>query len=333
MGQNGLNLGGFGAAGGGADALERVLARARMEQLDAERRETDERDFQFRVSDQEMRRQQQARADADALALRTEREAQTRRINAGLDKSEKRATDLEALTADPTAFDKLTPLQRILALSGLGVANVGIHDVENPGEHSAHQQGERDGKFSEWQRQYDYQNQHPRPSRATADPVARVVGRLRMDDPSFPRGVQSYVAQLRSKYPDFNGAQSEFSRALESLQQAHPSLSPMKALNALRQQYGGGGNPGGDDALLDELLSEDAGTSGARPGGGPRPGASGGGPLRLQGRLMTPGGAPAPKPDATKTVSTQELQLLAQKRGTSVEQEKQRAAAAGYIVR
>jgi hypothetical protein len=160
----------------------------------------------------------------------------------------------------------------------------------------------------------------PKPSR----PV-RIVG---VDDPSFPRGVQAYITQLRGKYGDVNSAQAELTQAMPSLLQAHPSLAPVKAMNALRQAYSGAGHPSSGDALLEELLHGGAPPGAAAGGAAVNPGR-GSGPAG--GRGGVPSGATQASPE--HVVSMAELHAIAQRRGTSVEQEQQRAAAAGYVVR
>jgi hypothetical protein len=78
--------------------------------------------------------------------------------------------------------------------------------------------------------------------------------RLLQDDPSFPRGVQSYILQLRTKHPSFESAAGELSRQLATLHASHPTLSPQKAVNALRQLFTGSAGGGSDEDVVSSAV-------------------------------------------------------------------------------
>jgi hypothetical protein len=121
------------------------------------------------------------------------------------------------------------------------------------------------------------------------------------------------VTQLRTKHPTFEAAAGELARQLPNLTGAHPNLSPQKAANALRQLFTGSGGDDMDNLIADAMREDVPPAAGGGRGANPS--------------MPSPGGDPA------RTVTLAELQALANARGTSVEQEKARATAAGFIVR
>lgn len=331
----GLGFGLSFGAGGGADAL-RQIEQDKLARLDMQNRAELTRQALLRqmTGDAEQRRQfdlSHDLAERNAKSLAEQRAAAASKAQADAERAAARTAGLERLVSDPTALQNLTPVQRIVALGQLGVGNVGVHDLESPTEHGAHVKADKDSAFADWQRRQDYSNAH-RPSAGEAS-TGRAIARLRMDDPSLPRGVQDYLVQLRTKYPSFDAAAGEFSGALDSLRSAHPSLSSTKALTALRQQYSGGGNANTGDDELDALVSAVMnGAEGAPVAGGGR--ASGPGAAPAPARIRTAAPAGGGQPAGPKgTVSLAELEAIARRRGTSVEVEKQRASASGFVVR
>lgn len=268
-----LNLGSAYAAGsmaeGAADALEQLLARKRMEQLDRQRqRERDEeRQYRYQRDAEATRRWQQEYN----LRESTVKDAAARRKGEDDQRAAQRA-ELDRLLADPSALSQSGPAwQRLARLNRLGAgSNLNQHAVELPEEHAAHLKAETDAKWGDTKREIDYREnlQRTRP--------VRQVGRLRVpgaDDPELPRGVQSHLVQIRSRQPSFEAALGELQNSFDAHRQAHPRMSDMKVVNALRQLYTGaaGAGAGGGDDLLDALLGgdDDAGgfDAGAVPSG------------------------------------------------------------------
>lgn len=256
----------MGAAGGGADALQEILRRRFEEQQSM-------RDYNLRKQDMELRRQTQqdnlTRQAENDKYLREERQAQTEARNAAVARQTERDNYLAGLAKDPTAFNAMTPAQRIVGLARYGVNNLSVHDLETPQEHGAHLKTDQDVKFSEWQRQHDYTVAHP--LRQPADPVAtflaRQEARATMDDPALPRGVQDYIAQISARNPDFTSGRAEFVNAIPSLRRDHPNLSAERAIDALHKAYGtvrngAAGSP--DDALVANVLGGASGGAAAQ---------------------------------------------------------------------
>lgn len=223
-----------------------------------------------------------------------------------------------AAAVDPILNDETipAPARRLLQLGqhGLG-ANLNVHALEGPDAHAAHVAAEAtadsDRDFAGWKRQQDYTEglRAKRPA---------LSGRLVKDDPAFPVGVQSHLAQIRSRHQDFEGAVGEFVGSLPQHQQAHPNLSPQKAIAALQAMYTGGGRAPSAASGVDALVAS----------------ALGGGRATASGRGAGPGTQPAAGPDTgAQSVSLAELEAVARARGTSVAQERARAQASGYVVR
>lgn len=103
------------------------------------------------------------------------------------------------------------------------------------------------------------------------------------DDPTLPRGVQSYLLQLRKTYgTDLLGAEKELTAAWPNLTAAHPRISADKAVGALRQQFGSQAGASKFDELLNKmgvdastLSGGGRGRGGSAPSTAPPAGASG----------------------------------------------------------
>jgi hypothetical protein len=257
---------GYGASVG----LEQVLARRFHEQLAKQqaRQQADQAAESRRRFDLTYERQ----VEADK-ALAAMREAEAAKDRAAAEKDAQRRAGLQSMIDDPA-----TPagLRQLLQLQTLGVNNVGIHDLEPADAHAAHVQAGQDAEFGDWKRRQDYQEHliRARPERPNA--------RLRMDDPSFPAGVQSHVATIRAQHPTFESALAEFVNSIDAHRQAHPNFQPQKAIDALRAGYSGGGRPAaGADGDLDGLV-QGAVAEAMRGGGGGRAGDPG---------VQSPGGS------------------------------------------
>lgn len=292
---------GFGlsfAAGGAADELQDILARRYAEQLQRQAAAERQRDFQrSQAQDAENTRRWNLTHDrqvASDKALADMRAAEAERDRAVAGKDAARQAGLQKLIDDPN-----TPpaLRSLLQLNGLGVANVGIHDVEAPDAHAAHVRAENqlkaDNGFADWQRRYDYQTAHPRPARIASAGGVRI--RPGQDDPGLPFGTQRYLTEIRRKHQTFNDALGELSAYLQSpqTQSDHPGISPQRAANALRQLYTGAGNPnggsGGSNPLVQQAVQEamqglGGGQSGERATTGPAAAPAGDVQLRERAR-------------------------------------------------
>jgi hypothetical protein len=239
--------GGFGAAAAD-DAIQRVLAQKRLEQIQqAALQRQLEQDARQQQLDAENRRRfemtWQRTQQQDAIAgVERAREAAAR------DAGQKFLRGVLVNPAIPEAARTLLQLGQ----HGLG-SNLNVHALESPEAHSAHTGAERDAEFTDWKRQQDYLEQQRR-----SRPVRTTAGNLRLlqDDPSFPRGVQAYMLQLRTKHPSFESAAGELSRQLGSLQATHPNLSPQKAVNALRQLFTGAGGAGSDEDAVSSAVQD-----------------------------------------------------------------------------
>jgi hypothetical protein len=205
----------------------------------------------------------------------------------------------------------------MIALQDVGLNNLNIHGVETPEEHGAHLKTDQDAAFGDWRRREDYRANQQR-KLATIKLAARPT-----DDPTLPQGVKAGIVQLASRGLPYEAALQALSAELPRQLQIHPTLDPQKAVAALQAAYRqptGSRPPGGVNALVDSVLSGGSG-GGARVG-----------PMVIR-NLRPISEVNAAPPSSQKTVSAAELAAVAQRRGTSVEQEAQRAAAAGYIVR
>lgn len=309
---------------GAADGLQQVLQQkflelqqrqrirefnetmARQAQIDADNTRFRDADLQLRRQAAERLAAQDKRETADADAAR----AETTRI-AGL---------RTRYQTDPNAFAGLNPTQRRLALAEVGIHNLGQHDpiLESPDDHAAHVKADAGAAWESRKRELDYLEQQRR-----SRPM--LSGRLVKDDPAFPIGVQTHLAQIRSRHPDFESALTEFVGSIDSHRQAHPAFQPEQAVNALRQFYSGGGAPprttrgapmvGADGRLVTT----------------PSPGAGGG-----RGAAPSRPNQPAPpQADASgegRTLTAAALADIARKHGITTEQARAKAEALGYIV-
>ena len=309
MGQGfGLSYG----AGAGADTLFDAIRQKRQEQLDNFARQQQQIENERAAQlDAEGRRRWQLDYDERAAtnkSLADYRAAEAERDRAAAASGEQKQKIIGQLIADPSLPEAT---RKWLTGATQGFNQLAVHDYEGAGEHQAHldidDQRKRTAAFEDWKQRENY--------RETQRRNRPVVGRLVMDDPTLPLGVQSHLTQLRGRHGDFNAALAEFQNSLEAHQRAHPRLSPVKAVNALRQMFTGAGRgtgASGSDPATAAAVREAMQSSDANPQGG----------IALR----------APGLDG-KAVSLAELQALAQRKGTTVEQEKQRATAAGFIVR
>lgn len=103
------------------------------------------------------------------------------------------------------------------------------------------------------------------------------VDRSRQDDPTLPRGVEAYLVSLRAKHSTFGSAASELDRAMRDLRRDHPSLSPGKAMDALKRQYSRQYFGGLEDLIAGAMAEEggDVTAAGSAPQA-PAPPPSGG---------------------------------------------------------
>lgn len=268
MGQN--SGGGFdwGAAGGGAsfaasqaaaagaDALKEIIAQKLREQQ--ERRQQAE--FQARLQQQaEDNRFRQLNYDRQLEAdkvMKDWRAAEAERDRAAAAASTARTDAMRGFVDDPTLPEAT---RKWLRGASLGFNQLGIHDYENPDFHrvqhvEAEDKRKRDAAFDDFKRRADYT--------ATIRAKQPQVGRLVLDDPTLPIGVQSHLTQIRQRNPDFNSALTEFQNSLAQHQQVHPKLSPIKAVQALQRMYTGAGRAGADDdldAVIDAAMTGDNG--------------------------------------------------------------------------
>lgn len=245
------------AAGAGADGLEAVLRRKYEEAFRnaAAKREQQRFDYQQAQDVENARRWNlgNERAIANDRSLAESRAAEAARDRAAADKDAMRQKGVADLIANPAALAALPPLQRLLTLNQFGVANVGIHDVEDPSQHQAHLTADETRKrsegFADWQKRYDYENAHPRPQ--------RIAGAALRDDPALPLGTQRYITQIASKHGgEFNAARAELDAYLTdpNTLRDHPHLNPVKAHDALRKMSARPSGASGDS--LDDLITE-----------------------------------------------------------------------------
>lgn len=140
----------------------------------------------------------------------------------------------------------------------------------------------------------------------------RPPARGQVDDPQLPRGVSTYLMDLRSKYGSYDEALQELNRALPAIQQAHPRFDPVTGGNALRQLFS---QPGGGSVFLG---------SGNILGGEP---PSGGAPSASR-RATLPDGSGA----AGGTMTRDELKAVATRLGITEQAAADQAQARGIQV-
>lgn len=111
------------------------------------------------------------------------------------------------------------------------------------------------------------------------------VDRSRQDDPTLPRGVEAYLVSLRAKHSTFGAAAGELDRAMRDLRRDHPSLSPGKAMDALKRQYSRQYSGGLDDLISGAMADEGEAppSSGSAPQAAAPP-SNGGADPSLEGR-------------------------------------------------
>jgi hypothetical protein len=286
-------------AGAGADALQEVLKQKYLEQVEANRAKQDQERIDLERQRYAAAQRQQAE---NSQYLNEQRAAAAEKARAETAAKADHQNQVTAFLSNPS----LSPAVRQWGQgAALGFNQLSVHDYEAPDAHQAHLDSDArrksDEAFDQHKRTRDYDNAHPAPLRSSAagDP-AKIVARLRIDDPTLPLGSQRYLAQIASKHGgDVNSAAAELSTYLNDpqTQSAHPNLSPVKAFDALKNLMGtrGGASGGGDD--LDALISQaftggasgDAGAAGQRSG---VPGAA-----RLVGARIVAGSTP-PAQDA-----------------------------------
>jgi hypothetical protein len=253
------------------------------------------------AADRDERRRRQAAADTQAAADRAAREAA-----------------LASVVTDPTLP---AATRRLITLGEHGINNLNVHALEPADEHTAHVTADQTAAdtrdFALWKRQQDYSQQLQVDDERRRATAAREK-LFPVDDPSLPLGSSRYITSLSAKQPgNYSAALQELTSYLNDpqTQRDHARLDPQKAVAALQRAYGGARQMGGaaDEDPVTVLVREAMGGRGGR-GSGPGPRAT------------------VPTPDA-RAVSAAELQALAQRRGTTLAQERARAAAAGYTVR
>lgn len=305
--------------GGAADGLQEVLRRKFLEAQAiqaARERERARQDALARDAENTRRWNTDHQLRVDAATRLTGLDKQ----NADAEAAEKAGRDaaLAAVMNDPTV-----PIQarNLIALGQYGLgANLNVHALESPDAHQAHvathAKAEDDRKFGSWKRERDYEEQLRRSRPALS-------GRLVKVDPTYPAGVQSHVAQIRSRHPDFESAVQEFVNSIPLHQQAHPNFQPQKAIDALRNMYAGGGRPSAGGGGLDDLIAQAVGGGGQIPATG-----------RGAGSAVQSAGVPTPvaPPAGAKVATADQLAQLAQKHGLTVEQARAKAKALGYVV-
>lgn len=99
-------------------------------------------------------------------------------------------------------------------------------DFEDPAVVDARKRGaheiDRKESFEDWQKREDYQRTHPHAPAETA-----------RDNPEFPRGVENYLNDLRTRGTSRDAAETEIARAWPQLLKQHPKLSPLAMSGAI----------------------------------------------------------------------------------------------------
>lgn len=173
------------------------------------------------------------------------------------------------------------------------------------------QETARSESFDDWVKREEWSRAHPT--------AAQTGGK---DDPEMPRGVESYLYDLSRKPGNtFEAARAEVDSTWEKLIADHPKLDRVKVNQALRGFFQA--DPKGNtDALAGLGIEPNAPTPSAPArAGGPGPVAA------------SVGGAPAAQPQQPRVVTAAQVAAVAAKNGTTVEQERKRAAAEGFVVR
>ena len=175
------------------------------------------------------------------------------------------------------------------------------------------------------------------------------------DDPELPRGVESYLYDLTKKQvatPDvpgqphkpnqrytFEDARADIDENWDQLVAAHPRLSRLKVHAALRQlfQRDPGTSPTSDvvsDVMHELNLKSAGGRAEAASLGARQPSAAAVDHPRRTTDIELPdeGGAAVARAKRDGLTSAQ-LQMVAARNGTTVEQERKRAEAEGFFVR
>lgn len=167
----------------------------------------------------------------------------------------------------------------------------------------------RQESFDDWVKREEWQRAHPT--------AAQAGGK---DDPEMPRGVESYLYDLsRRQGTSFESARAEVDRTWNKLVAEHPKVSRVKVNQALRGFFQK--EPAATIDPLAGLGIEPNIPTPAAPAraGGPGPNAA---------SVAGAGGGQRPR-----VVTQSQLAAVAQKNGTTPEQERQRAEAEGFVVR
>jgi hypothetical protein len=230
------------AAAGVNDALHQLVAQRLFEQAQAERRQAAEWDRGMRERDLTLREQTAKQTADDRQVLNQSlidqrnasiaaAEAKRAADEAAAKKTADTAARRQHYMTDPSALTGLTPVQRLLALSDVGLNTVNIHGVETPEEHGAHLKTDQDAAFGDWQRKEDYRANQQR-KLATIKLAARPT-----DDPTLPQGVKAGIVRLASQGLSYDDALKALAGELQNQMQVHPRLDPQKAVAALQAAY------------------------------------------------------------------------------------------------
>lgn len=304
---------GYGAGVGLQEVLSRLFLQTQQNQARERERQTLERqaridaeNTRFRDADLRLRQEthdrltahDKAKADADAAAQAD------------------RARVFGEIISNPT-LPAATRNLLMLNQHNLG-SNLNVHSLESADEHAAHEaataKATDEREFADWKRRQDYTEQQRR-SRP------QITGRLVKNDPAFPAGVQSHVAQIRSRHPDFDAALGELVNSFEAHRQAHPNFQPQKAIDALRVMYSGGGAAPRRTPVNPNIANAVAEATG---GGRPVPTHTPAVPAASSG--------PSAKGGGGGVVTGAQLAEIAARHGMTLEQARAQAQARGYQV-
>jgi hypothetical protein len=294
-----MNLGAGYAAGAGADALRDVLTRMYQEQRDRKSAKQEQERLEL---DRQRHADTQRQQAENSQYLNEQRAAGAEKARAETAAKAERENQVNTFLNNPD----LPPAVRQWGQgAALGFNQLSVHDYEAPDAHQAHLDADvrrkHDEAFEQHKRTRDYDNanQPPLRSNGASDP-AKMVARLRIDDPTLPLGSQRYLAQIATKHGgDVNSAAAELSAYLNDpqTQSAHPNLSPVKAFDALKKLMSAQGGAAGSGDALDQLISQ---AFADNPSGGPvGSGQRGGAPV--VGRIVgarTAGGSTPTVPEA-----------------------------------
>jgi hypothetical protein len=292
---------------GAADGLREVLQGLYLRTIEQNRRRAQDADNAFRVSEA-AGSAQRWQADFDLRKAKQERDVTDAEAAADAERTARanRQAALDAVLNDPSIPP---PTKNLLRLGQVGLgANLNTHALEAPDAHAAHvaadAQSDDDRKFAGWKREQDYSEQLRRGR-------PRIAGRLVQDDPALPAGVKAGLARYVAQGLSYDEALQALTREIPNQLSIHPNLDPQKAITALQGMYR---QPTGTRTPSGDLIGRFVGSVGGAQGRGAAP------------RQSAPGAA------GGRVVTMQELQAIAEARGTSVDDERARATARGYTV-